>query len=315
MNRAREIVAALALALLVGVGVGAQPAWAGQPFLFGAYTGGITIEQFEAMVGHTVALDDHLQTFSQMPKRGVADDIAAGRTPMISWTSLNGTGGSVFALDILNGVYDQQLDAQADAYAALGGTVLIEWQPEMTDNPRNSIFFTGVALDQWGPTYIEVWIYIHNIFVARGATNAQWVWSPGGNAYVTRKNGLIVCQPYFPGTAYVDWMGLHSFNKSDTPESYDANPQFLAFYKQAPTWAPGKPLIHGQTGATNTTDAQREWIATAQSSLKSEFPLVSGFVYFNENGHNPRPGYSEQYTLSGAGLTAYQAMAADPYFQ
>jgi hypothetical protein len=310
MNRVRKIAPVVAFALLTCVK--APAAWADQPFLFGAYTGE-KLAQFETMIGHTISIDDHFQTFSELPKSGVAQDIEEGLVPLISWTSNKahgGDGGSVSAEDILNGVYDSQLDGQADAIAALGGTVLVEWEPEMTDNPRNPLFMAGVAPDQWGPTYVAVWIHIHDIFVGRGATNVQWVWSPGGTAFESHWHVGIPCQPYFPGPAYVDWMGLHSFNKSRKPEAYDANPEFLAFYALAPSWAPGKPLMHAQTGATHETDAQSEWISTAQADLKSEFPLVRGFVWFNAD-----VGGSRAYALSGKGLAAFSAMADDPYFQ
>ncbi|MGD0191410.1 MAG: hypothetical protein ABSD74_11770 [Rhizomicrobium sp.] len=311
MSKAIILPAAVAFWVLV---CAAGAADAGQPFLLGAYPGEKT-DQFEAMVGHSIAIVDHFQSFSDLPKSGVADDIAAGRVPFISWASNLSGKISAQALDILAGKYDKQLNAQAKAIAALRATVLIEWEPEMTDNPRNKMFFEGVSIPDRGPTYVSVWMYIHDIFVADGATNVQWVWAPGGDAYKLHQDGEIPCQPYFPGADYVDWMGMHSFNKSDTPLAYDANEQFLDFYATAPSWAPGKPLIHAQTGATSVTDAQSEWISTAQSSLKSEFPLVRAFVYYNVNAKNYLPGHTQQYALTGAGLTAYQAMLNDPYFQ
>jgi len=314
MTRSNVIAAALACALSAGFGT--EAALAQQAFLFGAFPGeGTNTEQFEAEINHTIAIVGHEQTFDLLPKKSILEDVAAGRIPLISWTSNTAPSKSVLASDILAGKYDAQLDNQADAIAALDGPVIIEWQPEMTDNPRNALFFAGISEDQWGQTYIAVWQYIHDIFVARGATNAQWIWSPGGGAYQTQWNGVIKCQAYFPGANYVDWMGLHSFNKSNTPEAYDANPQFTAFYTQAPAWAPGKPLMHAQTGATRQTDAQREWIATAETSLPSEFPLVRGFVYFNQDSSKGGQGRSMKYKLGGAGLTAFQTMAADPYFQ
>lgn len=312
MSRARKYkLAAAAFGMCVCASL--SHAEAGQ-FLFGAYVFG-NVAQFEQTIGHKISVDAHSQVFGAMPKYDVLQDITNGRTPFIEWSSNNGHGGNVLASDILAGKYDQQFASQADAYVGLGATVLLEWQSEMTDNPRNAFFFSGIAQSDWGPTYVSVWQRMHAIFVARGATNVKWVWSPGDTAYVKRWNGLIPCQSYFPGPSYVDWMGMHDYNKFDTPVAYDSNKGFLAFYALAPQWAPGKPLIHSQTGATNATDAQREWIATAQTDLKSEFPLVQGFIWFNANGANPRPGMTKQYTLSGAGLTAFSTMAADSYFQ
>lgn len=316
MQNRLSVLFALAAALSLSSPTRADPP---SHFLLGAYPGSggdreQAVEAFEQKIGHTISIVDHYQKFDAMPSRGVTDDIAAGRSPMISWTSNTVNGGNAHALDILAGKYDAQINLQAREIALLGGTVLLRWQPEMTDNKRNEEFFAGVSLNQQGPTYVSVWQHIHRLFTRKDATNVQWVWAPGGNAYILR-HGVFPCATYFPGKNFVDWMGMDTYNKSDTPEAYDANPDFLAFYALAPMLAPGKPLIHTQTGATHTTDAQREWIATAQTSLKTEFPLVRGFVWFNVDTKKSQDGSSRQYSLEGAGLDAFSAMAGDPYFQ
>jgi hypothetical protein len=309
---------ALACALALETCVGTTAAQADppvQPFLLGAYTGvGVGVAQFEAEIGHTIAIVDHFEKFDMKLKGLIAEDIAAGRTPMISWNSDEVGGGSVLATDILNGVYDQQIKDMADSLAALNGTILVEWQPEMTANKRNALFFAGVAPAQWGPTYIAVWKYMRAIFAAEGATNTQWVWSPIGNAYKTQKDGTITCGPYFPGAAYVDWMGLHTFNKLDTPVAFGTDVDVVWFYYQAPIFAPGLPLIISQTAASHKTTAQQEWITTSQSSIETDYPLIRGYVWFNQD-EPQQPGSSRQYTLAGQGLTAFSAMANDPFYQ
>jgi beta-mannanase len=306
MTAAARTLAGLVLAL--GLGATTQSAQA-QSFYLGASPAENT-SQFELEIGHSIAIDDGFQSFDAGIKVGVYNDIKEGIIPMVSWSSTTSKGNSVLATDILAGKYDQQLRSQAVSYALLATTVMLEWQPEMTDNKRNAQFFTGVAPAQWGPTYVAVWQYIHALFLGEGATNVQWVWSPGDNAYeVHDRHGQIACQPYFPGVDYVDWMGFHSYNQSQTPEDYGTDPRLLAFYDEATAWAPGKPLIHAQTAAVASSDAQVEWIQTAQSSLKANFPLIRGFIWFNSNTKQ----YA--YALAGSGITAFAAMAADPYFQ
>ena len=180
----------------------------------------------------------------------------------------------MLAIDILDGIYDQHLNDEAVAIAALKGTVMLEWEPEMLSNKRDQQFYTGVPPDQWGPTYVAVWKHIHDIFLANGATNVQWVWSPTGTEYKTEQNGQIACAPYFPGLGYVDWMGLHSYNKLNKPQSFVSENE-TTFYYQAPIFGPGLPLIISQTAAGNTTRAQRVWIATAHSSIPKEIPSHS----------------------------------------
>jgi hypothetical protein len=311
--RTRGIVAGLALAL--GLAVTTQCADADQKFLFGAYTGKtLSTQKFETMIGHSIGISKYYQLFTDLPKSQYTRDIQTGHVVYIAWTSDVGAGGtSPIATDILAGKYDAWIQQEAQAIAALGGTIMLEWQPEMTDSPRNAPFMAGVMVRQQGPTYIAVWQHLHDIFVAEGATNVQWVWSPGDDAYVTQLSGKIKCLQYFPGVAYVDWMGLHEYNKLDTPVPYYNDPNLIAFYNEAQQLAPGLPLIHGETGATSATSAQSEWLSTAASSLQSDFPLIRAFVYFNANAKAPQQG-TELYTLTGQGLTTYDAMAQDAYF-
>src|ERR1700733_7716688 len=273
MNGSVKFIATCGLAL--GICTGTQAAEAknplDQPFLLGAFTGpGYGTAKFEALIGHTIALVNYFQKFSALPNPGFAKDIAAGRVPMVSWTSSDTNGDSVLAIDILDGIYDQHVQDVADAIAALKGTVMLEWEPEMLSNKRDQQFYTGVPPDQWGPTYVAVWQHMHDIFIARGATNVQWVWSPTGTEYKTEQNGQIACAPYFPGLGYVDWMGLHSYNKLNKPQSFVSENE-TTFYYQAPIFGPGLPLIISQTAAGNTTRAQRVWIATAHSSIPRKY--------------------------------------------
>ena len=62
-----------------------------------------------------------------------------------------------------------------------------------------------------GPAkYIAAYRHVHDLFVADGATNVYWVWCP-----------LVADVPaeawnhwtnYYPGDAYVDWVGLDAYN-------------------------------------------------------------------------------------------------------
>ncbi|MGD0191411.1 MAG: hypothetical protein ABSD74_11775 [Rhizomicrobium sp.] len=305
MKRTRIIGAGLALMLgLASSTLKAEAAY--QPFLLGAYTGpNYSTQQFETMVDHSISIVKYYLKFTELPSKQFSQDIAAGRVPLMSWESNAAPGQTApIATDILAGKYDGVIVVQAQAVAALKGTVMVEWEAEMTDNARNAPFMTGVPLDQQGPTYVAVWQHMHAIFVAEGATNAKWVWSPGSDGYQTQPNGSIKCLPYFPGANYVDWMGYHVYNHSQTPQPYDTNAGVLAFYDEAPQWAPGKPLIQAETGAPGSSNAQYIWNQSAATALPSEFPLVRAFVYYNDG----------QYELKNQGLSAYQSMLQQAYF-
>ena len=186
MIRTRGIVAGLALAL--GLAVTTQCADADQKFLFGAYTGKtLSTQKFETMIGHSIGISKYYQLFTDLPKSQYTRDIQTGHVVYIAWTSDVGAGGtSPIATDILAGKYDAWIQQEAQALAALGGTVMLEWQPEMTDSPRNAPFMAGMMVRQQGPLTLRCGSTCTDIFVAEGATNVQWVWSPGDDAYVTQ---------------------------------------------------------------------------------------------------------------------------------
>jgi beta-mannanase len=48
--------------------------------------------------------------------------------------------------------------------------------------------------------YIAAWRHFHDIFVARGATNAVWAWCPNN----TDDGGSGPAMDYYPGDEYVD---------------------------------------------------------------------------------------------------------------
>ncbi|MFS4092675.1 glycoside hydrolase family 26 protein [Streptomyces sp. AF1A] len=53
-------------------------------------------------------------------------------------------------------------------------------------------------------TFVKAWRHIHDVFQDVGATNVIWVWSPN----VINPVPSVELEPYWPGDAYVDWVGV-----------------------------------------------------------------------------------------------------------
>ena len=53
--------------------------------------------------------------------------------------------------------------------------------------------------------YVAMWKWVHNLFKAEGidAKRLQWVWAPNLSDV-----GGFRAEKFFPGKAYVDWMGI-----------------------------------------------------------------------------------------------------------
>ncbi len=151
-----------------------------------------------------------------------------GTTPMVSW-NLELAGGTVAA-----GGRDSYLREQADAVKRFGKPVFVrlDWEMNGTWYPQWNL----PAVSQ--SAYIVAWRHVYDLFQSEGAANAAFVWcvntwrGPGG-AHVSA---------WYPGDAYVDWIGVDGYPQSaptgyllDGPDGLNALASFAS--------ARGKPLM------------------------------------------------------------------------
>src|SRR5437588_405859 len=161
-----------------------------------------------------------------------------------------------------------------------------------------------------GPkAYVAAWRHIHDVFLEQGATNVAWVWAPNDSS--------LPDQPwnhwtnYYPGDAYVDWVGIDGFNWG-TSESWsswrDLTDIIRPIYED---YAGRKPIMVAETGSARHGGSKAQWFNDARAILESDFPAVRAFVYFNA------PGVPSDWrvTTSATAGSAYKAWAHDPYFQ
>ena len=86
---------------------------------------------------------------------------------MVSWT-----GRGTTAAAIASGTEDANIARVADAVKALGSRVLVRFAYEM-DQPTSGPRYLGSPAQ-----FIAAWRHVHDVFQARGVTNARFVWSP-----------------------------------------------------------------------------------------------------------------------------------------
>jgi hypothetical protein len=120
--------------------------------------------------------------------------------PMISW-NLPMTGGQ-----ITDGSKDAYLKAQALAVKNFGGAVFVRLDWEMNASWYPDWNLPAVTTAQ----FIAGWRHVYQVFQSEGATNAAFVWCP------TLWNGPGGRSPdaWYPGDAYVDWLGIDAYPQS-----------------------------------------------------------------------------------------------------
>jgi beta-mannanase len=127
--------------------------------------------------------------------------------------------------------------------------------------------------------YVAAWRHVHDIFAAVGATNVSWVWSPN-----TTYAGSIPLSRLYPGGAYVDWVGIDTYNWGSNPArgGWQSFAQGVTpTYDTVAALAPEKPMMLPEVGSTESGGSKAAWITDALTSIPTAFPRIRAVVWFN----------------------------------
>ena len=197
-----------------------------------------------------------------------------GATPVITWMSQNADGTAGYSLaDIAAGRYDAYARSWADGLRAVGGTVILRFDHEMNGNwyPWSPGVAGSTALD-----YVAAWRHLHDLFVAEGATNVRWMWSPN-----VEFPGSATLAALYPGDAYVDLIGVDGYNWGDSPGHMWQSPSQVF----TPTLAAleelsAKPLMIAEVGSSPNGGDKAAWITDFVAMVRAD-SRVRGFIWFD----------------------------------
>ena len=206
--------------------------------------GGISV--LEQELGYHLSID-HIYvpwTFTSWAKR-VAPDIAAGRTPLLSWSAAPATTAAA----IVSGSQDAVITKAALALKAVGAKIYLRPFYEF-DQPVGHPRYIGTPAE-----VVAAWQHLVGLFRAAGATNVKFVWCPMAFDYA---NG--VAATFWPGAAYVDYVGADGY---DFPGArwWTFGHIFTAAY--AYSVAQAKPLFIAETAANSLDVRGPAWLADA----------------------------------------------------
>lgn len=223
-----------------------------------------------------------------------------GRAIMITWEPMRSSysafnPGPADYDNILNGSYDAYITNCANQLKAWSNkTFLMRFMHEM--NITDSPWYAGHPYNQKGDgtgdtaKFIQVWRYVHNKFVAAGATNVQWLWAPNwdSNPDVPWND----MHNYYPGDAYVDWIGLSGYNWM-AYKGYPAPQTYSDLYDAALTDLQcryAKPIVHNEIGSVQYISAtfptnKQDWITDTYQRMQT-YPLVRAVTWFNDYAYH-----------------------------
>jgi hypothetical protein len=217
-----------------------------------------------------------------------------GAIPFFSWNPGPGTGEFTDAR-IAAGSQDSYITNWAKAAKKWGHPFFLRFAWEM-----NAPWFPwGVGNN--GTTaadFVAMWRHVHDIFQAVGATNVTWVWCPNVDPY----NRRTPMGSVYPGREYVDWTCLDGYNGNNPWTSF--KDLFKAGYEKiAEKIASWKPMIVGETAATEAGGSKAQWIADMLRVIPTEFPKIRGVLWFNKVEAGPG-GHTDWPIESSATATA-----------
>lgn len=249
----------------------------------------------EDLIGRRLEINHSFQHWvNTVVPSSVDDDIAAGRTSMISW----GAGPQAVLEATARGDNDAFIKAQAKALRDKRHPIFLRYSWEMDLEQRG---YTP-------STFVDAWQRTYGLFQEVSAKNVTFTWCP---TWLGFRTGLA--EEFYPGREYVHWIAADGYARD--ADNYRSMafmfPEFHAFGTQE-----GKPMMIGETGVAEDPDDpgnQARWLRQSAIDLKTTFTGVRAVCFFD----TPDANHTNDWQLEGNPQTeaAVVELAADPYFQ
>jgi hypothetical protein len=249
--------------------------------------------------------------FSAFPATAAEGARARGAMPMIWWEPVDPS-----RLDdptyprlanITAGLHDDYIRSFARQARQFRHPVLLRFAHEM----NGGMFPWGVQyFDNSAATFVAAWRHVHRIFQQVGATNVRFVWS------VAKKSCAGGCDPYaqfYPGDAYVDYLGFSSYNWGAFKEGWVSMLQGYTRVTNLLASLSSKPIMAVETGANPEGGDKAAWIREGYLAVYERLPRVEAIVYLNVD---LRPDGHPDWSLTSPpeALEMYASIASMPEF-
>ncbi|MBO0805957.1 MAG: beta-mannanase [Nocardiopsaceae bacterium] len=113
---------------------------------------------------------------------------------------------------IASGDRDSYITKFARAVRSYGDPVAISFGHEMNGN-----WYPWGTTGATAAEFVDAWRHIHELFAKAGASNVIWVWNPN----IINPVPDVQLEPYWPGSAYVDWVGITGYFATTGPDTFD----------------------------------------------------------------------------------------------
>ena len=288
------------------------------------------IEDFENMVGKHQAIIASSSYWGEQdfPTENLNVIWRHGSLPLVFWSPWDrpyeqNKGPDRFSLNaIIAGTWDNYIDKWADAARAFGKPMVVVFANEMNGDwfPWSGTYYGGNARnseqENWkGPeTFRTAYRRVVDRVRARGATNIQWMFHTNNYSYPYDTWNLA--SAYYPGSAYVDWLGLSVYGQQFKDEPW-ANVESLIDWpcREMCALDPHKPIMIAEwaTGEFPDSGNKGAWIKEGLDLFRTRYPRIKAAVYWHERWQNEDQSYSNlRVNSSIESLNAYREGIAHP---
>src|SRR2546423_4030761 len=181
--------------------------------------------------------------------------------------------------------------------------------------------WVGDTPDVWeGPEHFKkAYRYVVDRVRARGAANVKWMFHTNNYSYPL--DTWNFAPAYYPGSDYVDWLGMSVYGQQFKDEPNPDIPSLVDWpYKELCGLDPEKPIMIAEwaTGDFPFSPDTRgmlkpQWIAQALEMFRTRYPRVKAAIYWHERWQNPDQTYSNlRVNSSVEALEAYRAGISHP---
>ena len=257
-----------------------------------------TWESFTTKVGGPLAAINWYEKFARGFNKRWFDWVhSQNLTPVVSWSPSKADNTSITWDRVAAGDVDTLIHNFARDAVAWSNPIYVRFNWEM------NLEFNGTT--NTPATFVSMWRHVHDIFIQEGATNVRWFWCP--NVW---GSDPAYYRPFYPGDAYVDYMGFNSYN-------WGGNNWSTPRQVFGPTYAglsevSNKAMIIGETASDDRGGDKAAWITEAfLNDIPTLYPHIIGVLYFNFNQDNA----NWQVDTSPKSLAAFRAVVASPLYQ
>jgi cellulose synthase (UDP-forming) len=180
--------------------------------------------------------------------------------PLINWeiASMNDEQWK----QIYDGKYDSYLNSCAENIRKYQNPVFINFAPGFD--------IKDAAEKSSAHEFVKAWQYIYTYFNDLGISNITWVWNPKNPASIA----------YYPGSNFVDWIGVSCLNYGEKTSGNLSFSQIYAPFRDK-LIALQKPFMITELGAPSS-GVQEKWYDDFFESINEKYKEIRSIVFFNQ---------------------------------